>query len=200
MLFGDVLEERVVKKYEFTNKTARVYLVSGILVTEDVVNVAFTGLPEVKEIKFAHENPVDATTTGKSVSYEEELPRLSLQELEELLEEAEKLLEEGDITQASEKFYKIAEEIIKLLADSYASELSKEARKKGRWTTTLLEKTVNVLTQKFGEIVHRAWSDAWDLHVKGFHEHLLDKESVNRYAKSIRELFKEFKKFKLKIR
>ncbi|MHC1636483.1 MAG: PaREP1 family protein [Candidatus Methanospirareceae archaeon] len=70
---------------------------------------------------------------------------------------------------------------------------SDEARKKGRWTVTLLEKAVDELTPKIGEIVHRAWSDGYDLHVKGFHEHFLGKESVERYARSIKELFEKFK-------
>jgi hypothetical protein len=39
----------------------------------------------------------------------------------------------------------------------------------------------------------RAWSDAWDLHTKGFHEHHLDQDGVDMYAESIRKLFRKFK-------
>ena len=112
---GDSAGEEIVKRgYEFSNEAIQISLASEFLATEGV-NVFLTGSPEVE---FTSENPAEATTTDKSVSYyREELPRLSLQELEELIKEAEKLLEEEDITQASEKFYKIAEEIIKILAE-----------------------------------------------------------------------------------
>jgi chaperonin GroEL (HSP60 family) len=109
--------------------------------------------------------------------------------LEKLLKEAEKLLKEGDTIQASEKFYKVTEEVIKILAEKYAQEVYDRSR----WTVTLIEKSVKILKKKLGDIIVRAWSDAWDLHTKGFHEHYLDQEAVDMYAESIRELFRKFK-------
>ena len=143
-------------------------------------------------IRPEYRGSTDSTDNINWETEKEGLPRLSYQQIKDLLEEAEELLEEDDIIQASEKFYKVVEEIIKKLAEKYAPEYSSEANKKGRWTTTLLEKTVNTLTGKLGEVVHRAWSDGWDLHVKGFHEHFLDKESVIRYSRSIKELFERY--------
>ena len=124
--------------------------------------------------------------------HEVTLPRFSREDVKKLPDDADKLLKDGDVIQSSEKFYKVAEEIIKTLAKEHAPEIYAQACEVGRWTVTLIEKAVRVLRKKFGDIIKVAWSDAWVLHTKGFHENLLDKEAVEMYAESVKKLFKEF--------
>lgn len=189
--------EHFVRKYHSESSTVQSYLTEGsdALVAsknDDVHFLIFTSSPK---IKFTSEDSADATSNGRDLTLNdlEEPPRLSLKELEALFEMAEKLLDKGDIIQASEKFYKVTEEIIKILAREHNLETYHEACKKGRWTVSLLEDTVSTLRDRLGDIIKRAWSDAWDLHTKGFHENYLNKKNVNMYAESIRELFRLFK-------
>jgi hypothetical protein len=74
------------------------------------------------------------------------------------LELAERFLEEGkalmdkDPIQASEKFYKAAEEVVKTLTVYYnLSDILKTIERKGRWTVTELEEAVELISQRVGE-------------------------------------------------
>lgn len=100
--------------------------------------------------------------------------------VERLLSEANGYLEKGDAVQSSEKLYKAAEECIKTLAERLNLKEVKEAEEKGRWTVTLLEKTVGKLTDKLGMDVEIGWDAANYLHIWGFHETKLDAEDVKR--------------------
>lgn len=100
--------------------------------------------------------------------------------IERLISEANGYLEKGDAVQSSEKLYKAAEECIKTLAEHFKLEEVKEAEEKGRWTVTLLEKSVGKLADKLGMDVELGWDAANYLHIWGFHETKLDAEDVKR--------------------
>ncbi len=122
---------------------------------------------------------------------EETFPRFGGGEIDEFLDEANELLERGErtsIAQACEKFYKVTEEIIKILAEEHLLEEWREAEKIGRWTTPLLLRTVRKLRRREGELIGEAWADAWLLHTLGFHENQLGAEEVFDYVGNIRNL------------
>ncbi len=121
----------------------------------------------------------------------ETFPRFGGKEINESLDEANKLLERVErtsIPQACEKFYKVTEEIIKILAEEHLLEEWREAEKIERWTTLLLHRAAAKLTRIEGELIRDAWSNAWYLHTLGFHENLLDAEEVFNYIDNIRNL------------
>ena len=61
-------------------------------------------------------------------------------------EEAEELLSKGDLVQACEKYYKAAEEAIKLLViENNLKEIIKEVENKGRWESESLFKASKLL-------------------------------------------------------
>jgi len=75
-------------------------------------------------------------------------PRFAKEEINEFLDEANKLLERGgrtSIAQACEKFYKVTEEIIKILAEEHLLDEWREAEKIGRGIPKLLFKAVDKL-------------------------------------------------------
>jgi hypothetical protein len=122
---------------------------------------------------------------------EETFPRFGGEEINESLNEANKLLERVErrsIAQACEKFYKVTEEIIKILAEEHLLDEWREAEKIGRWTAPLLHRAAAKLTRIEGELIRDAWSNAWYLHTSGFHENLLDAEEVFNYIDNIRNL------------
>jgi hypothetical protein len=100
------------------------------------------------------------------------------------LEFVEKFLVEGrelidrDLVQASEKLYKVAEEVVKVLVITLNLEEARKAIEKGRWLAELLFDVVDTISIKLGEDVRRLWHTAWFLHVEGFHEAKLRKEHV----------------------
>ena len=65
------------------------------------------------------------------------------------LEEADELLSKGDIIQASEKYYKAAEEAIKILA-SLESDIFSEVMSKN-WNIEIINKAVFKLSLVFGK-------------------------------------------------
>lgn len=113
-----------------------------------------------------------------------------LEDIEMLMDEAREYLAKGNPVQASEKLYKAAESCVKILAESYVRDVYKEAEKRGRWTVTLLEKTVEKLADTFGEDFRRWWDAAWTLHVWGFHEEKLDVEAVKRRVEDVENMVK----------
>ncbi|BCS94289.1 hypothetical protein L3N51_01068 [Metallosphaera sp. J1] len=68
------------------------------------------------------------------------------------LSEADRLLEKGDVVQASEKYYKAAEEAIKLLAVSRNLRIVKEVERKGKWSLDDLQEAVRELEKEIGGI------------------------------------------------
>ena len=50
---------------------------------------------------------------------------------------------------------------MKSLSSKYAVEISEEASKRGRWTTSLLFKALETMAEKLGEDVRRYWNTAW---------------------------------------
>jgi len=132
----------------------------------------------------------------KDTTFEgETLPRFGREETNDFFDEANKLLEKGDrtsIAQACEKFYKVTEEIIKILAAEHLLEAWRKAEEQRRWTTQLLFGAAGDLMEIEGKLIREAWSDVWALHTAGFHENLLGAEEVSKYIGSIRELVEWF--------
>ncbi|MCD6456141.1 MAG: PaREP1 family protein [Methanophagales archaeon] len=125
----------------------------------------------------------------------ETLPRFGRAETNDFFDEANKLLEKGDrtsIAQACEKFYKVTEEIVKILAAEHLLEEWRRAEEQRRWTTQLLFGAVGELMRVEGKLIQEAWLAAWALHTAGFHENLLGAEEVSKYISSIRELVEWF--------
>ena len=110
------------------------------------------------------------------------------EEVKRFLKEGEKLLDDGEIVQACEKIYKAAEDAVKLLAEAHVPDISREAKRRGRWTVSLLDKAVRNLEIELGEDVGRGWAEAWILHVEGFHEERLKEEAVKWRLKHVRRL------------
>ena len=69
------------------------------------------------------------------------------------LEEADELLSKGDILQASEKYYKAAEEAIKILA-------SLESGLPSNWNAENINRTAFGLSLKFGKWIIESWGSA----------------------------------------
>jgi len=117
------------------------------------------------------------------------------------LELAERFLEEGkalmdkDPIQASEKFYKAAEEVVKTLTMYYnLSDILKIVERKGRWTVTELEEAVELISQRVGEWFITSWDSAWAVHVWGFHEAKLNSKAVKIRVPYIERMVLEAKK------
>ncbi|MUM64983.1 hypothetical protein D1867_06960 [Acidianus infernus] len=103
-------------------------------------------------------------------------------------EEAEELLSKGDLVQACEKYYKAAEEAIKLLViENNLKEIIKEVENKGRWESESLFKASRLLRNKYPEIAIQ-WKNAWTLHVEGFHEISLNEKEVIKLKEDVRKL------------
>ena len=106
-------------------------------------------------------------------------------ELEYHFKLALKYFEEGknlvdkDPIQASEKLYKAAEEIVKMLTMYFnLSDVLENVKKRGRWTVAELERAVEAISERFGEWFISVWDIAWALHVWGFHEAKLNSKAV----------------------
>ncbi|PVU74406.1 hypothetical protein DDW13_07560 [Acidianus hospitalis] len=102
------------------------------------------------------------------------------------LEEADELLEKGDIVQASEKYYKAAEEAIKLFSRRLNLEpILSEVNKKERWKSEILFKAARLINEKYPE-VFKMWKSAWKLHEDGFHECSLDLETTRALGEIVK--------------
>lgn len=117
--------------------------------------------------------------------------RLRLALAERLMNEAEEYLRKGNAVQASEKAYKAAEEVVKALAEKFNLPEHQQAAREGRWHAYLLGKASNSLANKLGNWVSDGWSNAYFLHVWGFHEAKLDVGDLTSYMNRIREMLKE---------
>ncbi len=114
---------------------------------------------------------------------------------EHMLKRAHEELEKGDATQASEKLYKAVEECIKILTCLEGLEECRKAREERSWWTRLLSKAARKLTLHLGEnLILEAWSQGYDLHVHGFHEHGLNVDEVRESLPIIEKLVNYTKK------
>ncbi len=119
--------------------------------------------------------------------------RVHLELAERLLEEGRKLID-SDPIQASEKLYKVAEECIKALAKIENLDEAIEAKKRGRWTLSLLDYAAKKLGEKICEEIYHSWDHAYFLHVEGFHEARLEPEQIRARLRYIEKLFEIAKK------
>jgi hypothetical protein len=78
-----------------------------------------------------------------------------------LLNEADELLEKGDVVQASEKYYKAAEEAIKLLVKTLnLTNILEKVKEEGYWSLSLLHDAVLQISEKLTNEVHEYWKSA----------------------------------------
>ncbi|BDC17761.1 PaREP1 family protein [Acidianus sp. HS-5] len=82
---------------------------------------------------------------------------------ETYLKEADEFLAKGDTVQASEKYYKAAEEALKLLMIKNNVNVLKEAEEKGKWDLNLLNEAVDELAKIYGEEIIADWAAAVSL-------------------------------------
>ncbi|MCC6017327.1 MAG: PaREP1 family protein [Desulfurococcaceae archaeon] len=107
------------------------------------------------------------------------------EEVLKYIEIAERFLVEGrelidkDPVQASEKLYKAAEEVVKVLAIALNLPEARKAIESGGWWSKLLEKTAQSVAKALGvkEFI-LWWNTAYKLHVDGFHEAKLSSEDI----------------------
>jgi len=99
-------------------------------------------------------------------------------ELKKRFREALELLEKGDAVQASEKLYKVAEDAVKILSEINRIPEYEKVRRGGTWWTKLLDRAAKRLGNVYGEEVLDAWTTAYELYQKGFHEEQLTVEDV----------------------
>jgi hypothetical protein len=124
----------------------------------------------------------------------EESVKERLKLAERYLNEAKEYLQRGDPIQASEKAYKVAEELIKALSERFHTSEYEEFLEMGKWSTYLLGKASKSLSVKLGDWVINGWNSAFDLHVWGFHEAKYNVRDVEVGLRIIEEMFKEAKK------
>jgi len=114
---------------------------------------------------------------------------------EKLLKEADELLKKGDLVQASEKYYKAAEEAIKMLVNSLDVEEAKLLKEKGDLNPKELENAVYHVYRKIqDEKVLHYWASAIAIITVN-----LDKEIVSDLSNDIKELVKITKNYILLI-
>jgi C4-dicarboxylate-specific signal transduction histidine kinase len=92
------------------------------------------------------------------------------------LEEADELLSKGDVLQASEKYYKAAEEAIKILA-------SLESGPSSDWNVEKINRTAFELSLKFEKWIIESWGSAVALVTVN-----LDIDQVKKYREKIVKL------------
>jgi len=111
-------------------------------------------------------------------------------ELKKRFREALELLEKGDAVQASEKLYKVAEDAVKILSEINRIPEYEKVRRGGTWWTKLLDRAAKRLGNVYGEEVLDAWTTAYELYQKGFHEEQLTVEDVLERAYKVEDLIK----------
>ncbi|TRM73678.1 hypothetical protein DJ523_06730 [Sulfolobus sp. E5] len=96
------------------------------------------------------------------------------------------------MTQASEKYYKAAEESIKLLVKILdIKEIMEKVRRRKTWESSILFKAARLIARKTNKYeVIRIWRAAWYLHILGFHEMKIKKERVKELSLLVHEIEK----------
>ncbi|AHC52204.1 hypothetical protein SUSAZ_10075 [Sulfolobus acidocaldarius SUSAZ] len=102
---------------------------------------------------------------------------LTKDSITKLLKEADELLSRGDVVQASEKYYKAAEESIKILSLKNNVSVVRRVKSLNHWTSKLYFEAVSEL-EKFYSSISSLWLSAWILHIEGFHEVNLSQDQV----------------------
>ena len=120
--------------------------------------------------------------------------KLRLELAEKYMKEVEEYVKKGDPVQASEKAYKVAEEVVKALAEKFNLPEYQQAKKEGRWYTYLLAKASNTLAIKLGKWVLDGWNSGYVLHVWGFHEAKFTVNDITSYIERVKEMLEEGKK------
>ncbi|PSN84210.1 hypothetical protein B9Q01_01915 [Candidatus Marsarchaeota G1 archaeon OSP_D] len=103
------------------------------------------------------------------------------------LNEADELLSKGDVVQACEKYYKAAEEAVKMLAVKLnMTDLLNKVKEQGEWDATTLDKIVIIASKilKDEKLVDR-WNSALVLHTTQ-----LNLEPLKEYAQDVSSLVK----------
>ncbi|MQL56125.1 PaREP1 family protein [Acidianus ambivalens] len=106
-------------------------------------------------------------------------------QIENWIKEADDLLSKGDVVQASEKYYKAAEEAIKFLSIRKNLSILRTVENQKRWTSSILFEAAKNL----GGEVYKIWHSAWYLHVFGFHEMVLDKSDVEKISMKVKKIW-----------
>ena len=116
---------------------------------------------------------------------------LRLELAKKYLSEAEDYLSKGDVVQSSEKAYKVAEEVVKALAEKFNLTEYQQALKENRWYTYSLANAAGRLASKLGDWVKEGWDSAYVLHVWGFHKGKLDIDNVKVRLQAVKRLLEE---------
>jgi hypothetical protein len=98
------------------------------------------------------------------------------------LEEAEEFLRRGDTVQASEKYYKAAEEAIKILTLSLNLEILDSVKKEG-WSLKFLNRAVYQISKFLGEDIIKYWNSATAIYTVN-----LDLETLELLANDVAKL------------
>ena len=77
-----------------------------------------------------------------------------------MLDETKECIEKKDAIQASEKLYKASEESLKLLSAKFGLLEYEDAKKRGRWTTSLLFSMVRKLSEEVNPDIVNWWDHA----------------------------------------
>ena len=78
-----------------------------------------------------------------------------------MLDETKECIEKKDAIRASEKLYKASEESLELLFAKFGLLEYEDAKKRGRWTTSLLFSTVRKLSEEVNPDIVNWWDHAW---------------------------------------
>ncbi|AGJ62339.1 PaREP1 family protein [Saccharolobus islandicus] len=120
--------------------------------------------------------------------------KLRLDLAKKYMKECEEYLKKNDPVQASEKAYKVAEELIKALAEKFNLEEYQKTLKEGRWYAYLLVSASSKLSQKLGDWVLSGWDAGYSLHVWGFHEAKLAINDILPRVEKVRKMLEESEK------
>jgi len=124
--------------------------------------------------------------------------RLTLDSLEVIEKEADGLLKQRNYLQASEKYYKISEEIVKELSARFAPNVMKKVSERlsknlTPWTAHLLNVAVDEIIQNLnwkGTELERIFRDGWrasvTLHREGFHEFELTESDILNEVRKVK--------------
>ncbi len=136
----------------------------------------------------------DLIITAMSRKDPQEGIKLRLTLARKYMAEAEEYLKRGDSVQASEKAYKVAEEVIKALSEKFNLPEYQQAVKEGRWYAYTLGSASASLSKTLGEWVVNGWSNAYFLHVWGFHESKLSVTDIIPYLEGVKKLLENAEK------
>jgi hypothetical protein len=130
-------------------------------------------MPLEEVIRKLEEKGVDVTEALLDILSREDPEDSSKERIslaERYMQGSKEYAEKDDVVQALEKAYRVAEEVVKALAEKFKTGEYEEFLKEGRWYTYLLGKASKTLSKKLGYWVLDRWNASSDLHVWGLHE------------------------------